>query len=188
MDEETDTQDVDETNGVDPERDFPGLSVTLAEARRRYDDEEAQRNSVESKTGLVFGVNALIISLVSTIFDAGFLLTILVLLPALVSSYFGLRILAIRDFKRPAKDIGEFYQYAKKDEAVVSDELLNAYMDSTKYNTEKTDEKVEDFKTSYWLTLFSLALIVLIPVIQRVFLWFSGVFRFIVEFYVDILL
>jgi hypothetical protein len=151
---------------VDPESDFPALTITLEEARKRYQDEERRQNSVESKTSMLTGINVLIISLTTAFFEQNIFLIGIIILPALVSAYLGLRILQIRSYDRPAKNIDDFYQYAKQKPAEVEDTLLNSYIGTTSKNKSRNDEKVENFKTAYLLTMFSLTLIVITPVIR----------------------
>lgn len=162
---------------VDPESDFPSLTITLEEARRRYDEEGQRNNSLESKTSMLIGINALIISLASAFLEQGPIVTGFIVLPALFSTYLGLRILEIRDYGRPGKEIGEFYKYAKFDPpAALKDRLLVSYMETVEENKSKNDEKVDDFTVSYWLTLGSIVLIVAIPIVQSIM---STIFQYL---------
>lgn len=64
----TSPEDESPADRVDPESDFPALTVTLEEARERYHDEERRQNSIESKTSMLSGINVLIITLTTAFF------------------------------------------------------------------------------------------------------------------------
>lgn len=85
-------------------------SLTIEEARRRYDNEEARRTSVESKIGTIITVDALIISLVS-VFPSEEILTTAGIVLALVSVILGLWASRKREYNRPGKSLGDFLQY-----------------------------------------------------------------------------
>lgn len=163
------TPEQDESRNVNPESSFPGLAVTLEEARRRYDDEEQRRISIESKTSMVIGIDALIISLVSGLLDFGTIISIIVITPALLSVYFGLRNLELRDYGRPGNEIDEFYKYAQLGTAEAKDQFLLSYIGAVEKNLQLNEQKISKFRASYLLSAISIGLLAITPLVVRLF-------------------
>lgn len=167
---------------IDPD-DFPTLALTLEEARRKYDDEEARRETVENKIGIVVTVDALLISF-GALFNQGLnpLVLVVVLIPALVSAGFGLHAIRSRDYERPGKDIQDFHDYSEYDsEGDQREKLLLDYEITIESNKEVNDPKFGVFNRCIKLTFASLVLLLVIPVIDYfgVLGWVEGVVRFL---------
>lgn len=169
-DESEQEQSADDVTASDK---FPAIELTVEEAQRRYDDEEQRRTALESKTSMVIGINALVISLVSSFGQLDIAVRIIVLIPALVSSFIGLRLLGIRDYARPGKDIDQFYQYARQEHDGLLDTLLVSYIETIEENTSKNDRKVTKFQHAYKLSFLSLLLIALTPLLTTVCQWIN---------------
>jgi len=151
--------------------DFQTRELTLEEARRRYDDEEQRRTSVESKTGTVVTIDALIISLTG-IFRQQMNLTqqslVLVVLPAMVSAAIGLWVLRTRDYGRPGKKIEDFHEYAEMTHEKQVEKQLLDYEVATSNNRWLTDRKYANFDLCILLTALSLILILTIPFVNEI--------------------
>lgn len=150
---------------IDPS-DFQTLELTLEEARRQYDDEEARRDTVENKIGIVVTVDALLISF-GALFNQGLhpLVLVAVLIPALVSAGLGLHAIRSRDYERPGKNIWDFYDYSEYDDiGAQREQLLLDYVRTTGMNKEKNDPKFGVFNTCIKLTFTSLVLLLAMPV------------------------
>lgn len=132
---------------------------------------------------MVIGIDALIISVVSAFFQLSPLVTVIIILPALISAYIGIRILEIKPYESPGMDIEDFYQYVKRDPADVEDTFLISYMQTTEKNKTNNDEKVEQFAKIYILSLGSLILIFLIPISQFLVSITTSYFNYLVDFY-----
>jgi hypothetical protein len=150
--------------------------ITLEEARRRYDDEEARRYGVEGKIGTIITVDALIISIVGIFSDVG-PYAILSMVAALLSVGLGLWTLRTRDYNRPGKPIDDFLQYGDMTAAAQRKQVLFDYIvaldgNETAENPEVREvgnKKRNDTKYTYFdicvlLTGVSLALILAKPV------------------------
>lgn len=150
------------------------LDIALDEARRKYNEEEQRRTSIESKSSIVIGINALIASLVTAVTDDVMLILILLAVPITMSTVFGLKILQIQEYNRPGKETKDFYQYSTKERAEVHDELLISYINAIAGdpdrdiagNKEKNDYKIKLFQKSYSLTVTSVILIISVPVFE----------------------
>jgi len=148
---------------------FPSLELTLEEARRQYNDEETRRDTVENKIGTVVTVDALLISF-GALFNQGLpsLLLIVILIPALVSAGLGLHAIRSRDYERPGKNIWDFYDYSEYgDVSAQREQFLLDYVSATGENKKKNDPKFGIFNTCIKLTFTSLALLLIIPIIDE---------------------
>ncbi|WP_126665152.1 hypothetical protein [Haloterrigena salifodinae] len=175
--EQSEEEQSDERDVIAPS-DFPTLELTLEEARRRYDDEEARRDTVENKIGIVVTVDALLISF-GALFNQGLhpLVLVVVLVPALVSAGLGLHAIRSRDYERPGKDIWDFYNYSDYDDVGDQrEQLLLDYVRTTGKNKEKNDPKFGVFNICIRLTFTSLALLLATPVAS-----YFGLFEWIGE-------
>ena len=165
---EDEAEESDERDIIDPS-DFPTLELTLEEARRRYDDEESRRDTVENKIGIVVTVDALLISF-GAIFSQGIhpLALVLIMFHALVSAGLGLHAIRSRSYERPAKDIWNFYDYSDYDgKSDQQEQLLLDYVRAAGKNKEKNDPKFKIFNICISLTFLSLFLILATPVAQQ---------------------
>ena len=154
-------------NGSDtePETDldnFPTRELTLEEARRRYDDEERRRESVESKIGTVVTIDAFIISLTGLFYQQMNLsqeFFIFVVLPSMISAGIGLWVLRTRSYGRPGKKIEDFHEYAGMAyEDQVEKQLLD-YEVTTSNNRRLNNNKYRNFDLCVLLTGLSLLFI-----------------------------
>lgn len=168
--DDTDDDDADSSSS-DTIRD-----ITLEEARRRYDDEEARRYGVEGKIGTIITVDALIISIVGILSTIG-LYAILSMGAALLSVALGLWALRTRDYNRPGKPIDNFLQYGDMTAVAQRKQLLFDYIvaldgnenaenpeDREVGNRKRNDTKYTYFDVCVLLTGVSLALILAKPV------------------------
>ena len=156
-----------DVSGPLPHENFPTLELTLEEARRRFDDEELRRETVESKIGIVVTVDALLISfgaLVSQ--ELHPLALVLVLLPALASAGYGLHSIRSRDYDRPGKEIDDFHEYGNEYDDVEAqrERHLLDYEDSVKSNIERNERKFKAYNRCIKLTTASLILLLFMPV------------------------
>jgi hypothetical protein len=166
--EQDENRSADDRDVIDPSE-FPSLELTLKEARRQYDDEEIRRDTVENKIGIVVTVDALLISF-GALFNQGLpsLLLVVILIPALVSAGLGLHAIRSRDYERPGKNIWGFYDYSEYDDVGAQrEQLLLDYVSATSGNKKKNDPKFGIFNTCIKLTFTSLALILVIPVVDE---------------------
>ena len=141
---------------------FPTRELTLEEARRRYDDEERRRESVETKIGTVVTIDALIISLTGIFYQQMNLSPqslIFVVLPCMISAGIGLWVLRTRSYGRPGKKIEDYHEYAgMMYEDQVEKQLLD-YEVTTSNNRRLNDKKYKNFDVCVLLTGLSLLFI-----------------------------
>lgn len=175
-------------NIIDPTN-FPTLELTLEEVRRRYDDEEARRDTVENKISIVVTVDALLISF-GTLFNQGYRPLALgaILIPALVSAGLGLYAIRSRDYERPGKEIWDFYDYSEfNDVDAQREQLLLDYVKTTGVNKEKNKYKFKSLDLCTLLTFISITLLLITPLMDFfiVFELIWGVGRFLIDFTID---
>jgi hypothetical protein len=166
--EQDENKSADDRDVIDPSE-FPSLELTLKEARRQYDDEEIRRDTVENKIGIVVTVDALLISF-GALFNQGLpsLLLVVILIPALVSAGLGLHAIRSRNYERPGKNIWDFYDYSEYDDVGAQrEQLLLDYVSATSGNKKKNDPKFGIFNICIKLTFTSLALLLIIPVVDE---------------------
>ena len=166
--EQDENKSADDRDVIDPSE-FPSLELTLKEARRQYDDEEIRRDTVENKIGIVVTVDALLISF-GALFNQGLpsLLLVVILIPALVSAGLGLHAIRSRNYERPGKNIWDFYDYSEYDDVGAQrEQLLLDYVSATSGNKKKNDPKFGIFNICIKLTFTSLALLLVIPVVDE---------------------
>jgi hypothetical protein len=151
-------------------------SLTIEEARRRYDNEEARRTSVESKIGTIITIDALIISLVS-VFPSEQILTTVGIILALFSVILGLWASRKREYNRPGKSLGDFLQYRdmpiEKQRkqilfdyivAVEGNEEADSEAEKVTGNRNKNDKKYWHFHICSLLTGGSLLLLLIVAI------------------------
>lgn len=149
---------------------------SLNEVRLRYQEEEGRRKSAEAKIGTVLTVDALLVSVVSIFSTLNYILVISMVL-ALLSVYIGMTALWVRDYTTPGLDIDDYLQYIENPPEDIQREILKSYMTSITGNEEtddpeeyfkgnrtKNDEKFEKLDQCLQLTLFSLGLILMHPI------------------------
>jgi len=166
--EQDENKSADDRDVIVPSE-FPSLELTLKEARRQYDDEEIRRDTVENKIGIVVTVDALLISF-GALFNQGLpsLLLVVILIPALVSAGLGLHAIRSRNYERPGKNIWDFYDYSEYDDVGAQrEQLLLDYVSATSGNKKKNDPKFGIFNICIKLTFTSLALLLIIPIIDE---------------------
>ncbi|PGF15776.1 hypothetical protein CP556_06370 [Natrinema sp. CBA1119] len=166
----------DEDSGEEPseENDSVNFSeIALEEARLRFQEEAERRNSVESKIGTILTVDAIIVSIVGLFQDLT-LLPIGAMSVALVSVIIGIHGLRVQDYHTPGKDIDDYLQYINDSPQSIRRNLMIGYMTSIsgnedtdnpkkffKGNRTKNDEKYRNLRLCQYLTVVSLALILL---------------------------
>lgn len=108
-------EETQSTTTEDDVSEAPSLDIALDEIRRKYDEEEERRTSIESKASIVIGINALITSLVTIFLSDALLIGVLLSAPVIVSTIFNLRVLQVHEYHRPGKEVKDFYQYVEND-------------------------------------------------------------------------
>lgn len=139
----------------------PSLSLALEEARNRYSDEEDRRRTVETKIGILVSIDAIIISVVSSLNGLGPITKTLSIFLAISSAAIGLYILWPRDYYRPGEEIGEIFGDAQREKHEFEKQYLNDYTGSVASNIEENDERYRFFKYCTVLTFSSMAVILL---------------------------
>lgn len=147
--------------------DWDTLELTLEEARRRYDNEEARRDSVESKIGTVVTVDALIISFGGLFSDLHVFLILVVTFPAVVSAGLGLYGIRSRKYGKPGYDIVDFHEYQDMQETQQREQFLLAYEVTTDDNAVINSKKFSIFNYCIGYTFLSLILAMVAPLLSN---------------------
>lgn len=153
-------EDDDAGQDIDP-NDFPGIEETLVEARRRFDNEESRRDSIEQKIGIIITADALLISL-GTLFlgEENQLQSLISLAPALISALIGLFVIRPKDYSNPLKPANEYYGYARQESEDLHDTFLLAYTQAISHNVQLNHLKVSFLHLCTSLTLSTLILLI----------------------------
>ncbi|WP_154019097.1 hypothetical protein [Halococcus agarilyticus] len=112
--------------------------LVLSEVRRRYEFEESRRESVESKTNILIGINALLASLV-TVFSFALIPTLVIIAMVVVSIVLSIYVLKPRKYDVPGKEnIDDFMGYvtSQKGESLMR-RLIRSYIISIERNKRK---------------------------------------------------
>lgn len=154
-----------EENSDPPERqdDINSVSETLEEARNLYQDSERRRSAIDNKTSIIVTINALIIGFASLSGQNSQFLALSIFI-ALFSLFIGLVEMFIVHYRRPGKEISDFYQYAKMETEDLQDELLLSYITTVENNWSKNNYRFYILAAAMFLTalsvlLFSLSLL-----------------------------
>ena len=141
------------------------LPVILSEARRRYDAESERNSFVESKIATVVTIDALIVSIVGTIFGVlgsrdplVAVFVVVVVAPAAYSTWIGLRTLRTREYRSPGKSIGDFDEYTDLEPVSLRKDLVRDYAVSVEGNRKIADDKYGSLRSCMRLTFVSLVL------------------------------
>ena len=142
-----------------PERqeDLNSISETLEEARNLYQDSERRRSTIDNKTSIIITINALIIGFASLESQSSLFLETSIVL-ALVSLFIGLLEMFIVHYRRPGKDIDDFYQYTKMSSEDLQDELLLSYITTIENNWSKNNYRFYILALAMFLTALSVLL------------------------------
>jgi len=158
---------------------FPGIEDTLVEARRRFDNEESRRDSIEQKIGIILTADALLISL-GTLFlgEKNQIQLLISLLPALISALIGLFVIRPKNYSNPLKPANEYYGYARKESGDLHDTFLLAYTQAISYNVQLNHLKVSFLHLCTSLTVSTILLLVFTQSISADQILFLVVFLF----------
>lgn len=140
--------------------DFPSYSEAITEARRRYENEEARRDGIENKISILVTIDVLVITLSGAV-NENTPPEWPAVLPALLSTIFGLLIIAPKWYANPTSD--RYYSYAREDETELQDILLASYSHAIELNEKINNLKISIFKFCIILTLSSVFLIFATP-------------------------
>jgi len=141
--------------------DFPGIEDTLVEARRRFDNEESRRDSIEQKIGIILTADALLISL-GTLFlgETDRLQSLVTLAPALISALICLFVIRPKDYSNPLKPADEYYGYARQESEELYDAFLLAYTQAINHNVLLNHLKISFLHICTSLTVSTLFLLI----------------------------
>jgi len=152
--------DDDADQDINP-NDFPGIEETLTEARRRFDNEESRRDSIEQKIGVILTADALLISLGTLLLgEENQAQTLISLVPALVSALIGLFVIRPKDYSNPLKPADEYYGYARQESEDLHDTFLLAYTQAIGHNVQLNHLKVSFLDLCTSLTVSTLLLLI----------------------------
>jgi len=154
------TEDADADKDIDPSE-FPGIEETLVEARRRFDNEESRRDSIERKIGIIITADALLISL-GTLFlsEENQLQSIVCLAPALISALIGLFVIRPQEYSNPLKSADEYYGYARQESEDLHDTFLLAYTQAISHNVQRNSLKILFLHVCTSLAFLTLVLLI----------------------------
>lgn len=141
--------------------------VVLEELRRRYSFEESRRKSVESKTSIVIGINALLVSLL-LILSFSLATTIVTVVLAIASVSAGGIVLKPRLYSTTGKnDVYDSLEYLSDlNDTPLIREITLEYMKSIRKNEEKNEIKYECYRIMLTFT-FTLIMVISIFVLRR---------------------
>ena len=145
---------------------FPSLDVALDEIRKSYDVEQARKSNIEVKTGGIVGINALLISVVSTVGTVGFAASVIILLPALSSTVLGLVTLRPRQYTKPGPEPNEIFAYARRDKTNSHKDFIQNYRKAINQNHETNNDRMGTLTICFWLTGASFILVTGAPLVE----------------------
>lgn len=152
---------------IEDESEFPSLDVALEEIRESYDVEQSRKSNIEVKIGGVIAVNALLISVITAVDTVGFPTTVIVSLPALVSTGLGLLALRSREYAKPGPEPDEIFGYARREKPNSRKDFIQNYRQAIKQNHRRNNERMGTLTRCFWLTGATFVLIVGAPLIER---------------------
>jgi hypothetical protein len=160
----------DDSGGFEIEdaSEFPSIDVALEEVRESYGVEQSRKSNIEVKIGGLIAVNALLISVISAIGTLGFLTSVIVSLPALVSTGLGLLALRSREYAKPGPEPNDIFGYARRDKANSRKDFIQNYRQAIKQSHLRNNERMETLTTCFWLTGASFVLVVGAPIVEAI--------------------
>jgi len=158
----------DDTNKfkIEDESEFPSLDVALKEVRESYDIEQSRKSNIEVKIGGIVAVNALLISMITVVNTMEFPTSVIVSLPALVSTGLGLLALRSREYAKPGPEPDDIFGYARLDKSNSQKDFIQNYRQAIKQNYQKNNERMRTLTICFWLTGTAFLLVVSVPVIN----------------------
>lgn len=152
---------------IEDESEFPSLDVALEEIRESYDVEQSRKSNIEVKIGGVIAINALLISVIIVVDTMELPTTVIVSLPALVSTGLGLLALRSREYAKPGPEPNEIFGYARRDKADLRKDFIQNYRQAIKQNHRRNNERMRTLTTCFWLTGAAFMFIIGAPLIER---------------------
>jgi len=137
--------------------DASALEIALAEIRRQYDDEETRRQSLESKTGGLLALDAVLIPLVINLIVSAKDFIIILLIGILLSSS-GLCIITLRSeqYRRPLREPMNILPYAQIEEHEAKMEFLKIYIATIHHNRQINDTRYRRFNIALYVTAIAI--------------------------------
>lgn len=151
------------------ESEFPSIELSLEEVRRNYDTEMARKSNIEVRIGAIVGIDALLISVVGVVGDVHPATKLLILLPALAASGFGLSAFNSREYRKPGPETDELFGYARMDHPNAAKDFIQNYRQAISHNMTQNKRRMDTLDTCFKLTTASFILILLSPVLDVVF-------------------
>lgn len=164
MSEESSTEQYE----IESESEFPSLSIALEEARRNYDTEQSRKSNIEVKIGTIIAVDALVISIVS-VFGTMYIPTRLaILIPVVIAIGFALQAFSSREYLKPGPPVDELFGAARNDIMNTQKNFIQNYRQAIKHNAQRNSDRMKTLKKCFWLTVFSVFLLLLSPSLDGV--------------------
>ena len=139
----TSSEKTKQTHGKPDTSEFQSINLALDEIRRRYDDEEQRRSSVDNKSIGLGSLDAVIISVMSISSDTQTgLFTVLVLLLLTISIILALVNIRRQTYHRPFSQTGHIYAYADDPAPEFNSQVLNLYIICVSKNEKINDKNI----------------------------------------------
>jgi len=139
---------------------FPSLKETYEEIREMYAYEQNRFLAIENKVTSFLSMNSFLAFIFSFAFISGYYIFIPSVILILISTYYSFRVLGLKKGRRPGKDYGDYYQYAKMSKQMFNDTILLAYVESLKVEGEINKNKVKNlnlvihYSKFAWMSFF----------------------------------
>lgn len=143
---------------------YPSIDVALEEARRRYDDEERRRDSIDTKITGLLALDAVIVSIVAIGSDASAIAPrwqVVSIAFVLGSIVVVINQLGGTEYERPVKHLSMFSGAADDPSIDVKGQFLNQYVGSIQTNRATNDSRFDLLRLGIALTGLGLAVFLL---------------------------
>lgn len=141
--------------------------LVLEEIRRRYEFGEGRRRSVEFKTSIIIGIDALLASLVSSQ-SFGLILVSIIISLVLISTILGIQVLRVRGYMIAGKEnIDDYMGYVTSDrQESLMRRLIRSYIVSIENNKKLNDYKYGRYRWAYRCVAAAVVVVSIATIIQ----------------------
>lgn len=144
---------------IEDSNEFPSVDISLEEARRRFDVEQARKSNIEVKIGVIVGIDSFLLAFIGIFGGMSTVTKLIVLFPTLVAVLMALQAFNSREYRKPGPKIDDIFSYAHQDRANAEKNLIQNYRQAVSHNTRKNSERMATLNNCLYLTGFSFLLL-----------------------------
>jgi len=146
---------------------FDSAKTGLEEIRRRFDLEERRSDVIETKTGTIFALDAIIVSTISVIDGISSVSKIIIFTLLFASAIQALRVLRTHDYQRPMESSRNVSRYVSLSNEEFEMKFIKMYIKSTENNARINNNRICMYRVSLFFTVSAVVVLAIISIISQ---------------------